>query len=302
MKSTPHTRIQHPLLALLIHGETVRKAELRQPLLHLPRNVRRVVRSVHTGAVLHDRRVEDLGRGAQRGNGLAPPVRVLKRLRGAAGRVQRRPVLRVKELLGALGNNDAVKGVRAGRAVRSVDALGHSLANDDDGDLVLGELLLQLRRLLERALIVNRREHADLEPDDRLELLAHDGVALRRVVVVVLGVRLGHLDADDGRDTLGELVADPVQLRDDVLPDRLGLDVARLEADGVDEELLLLGGERVVEEARLRPVVEEGVGVLADEGTRDAAAGSGEETAALVLVRLEGRVVADGVGLICSEC
>lgn len=118
--------------------------------------------------------------------------------------------------------------------------------------------------------------------------------------MVVRGVGLRNLDVDEGRDALGELVADLVELLDDVLADRLGLDVARLEADGVDELLLLGGGERVVEEAGLGPVVEEGVGILADEGTRDAAAGGGEEAAAVVLVGLAGLVVADGVGLVCE--
>jgi hypothetical protein len=62
--------------------------------------------------------------------------------------------------------------------------------------------------------------------------------------------------------------------------------VARLEADGVDEELLLDGAQGVVEETRLGPVVAEGRRALADEVARDLTAWGGEEASAGILASL----------------
>lgn len=116
--------------------------------------------------------------------------------------------------------------------------------------------------------------------------------------MVVGRVSLGGLDANGRSYADGNVVADLVQLGDDVLLDSRA-DLARLETDGVDEELLLDFGERVVEETRLGPVVGKGLRALADEGSRGLATGSGEEPASLLLVCLLGEALVQRVGRVC---
>lgn len=65
--------------------------------------------------------------------------------------------------------------------------------------------------------------------------------------MVVPGVGCGGRQAQSRGHAHGDVVADPVQLLEDVLLDRGRLELARLETDGVDQELLLDGFEGVVE-------------------------------------------------------
>jgi hypothetical protein len=83
-------------------------------------------------------------------------------------------------------------------------------------------------------------------------------------------------------------VADSVELHQDILLYCLR-DVARLEADGVDEELLLNWCDGVVEQTRLGPVVEKSPASAPLQGARELAPRCGEETFALGLVGLLGK-------------
>ena len=89
-------------------------------------------------------------------------------------------------------------------------------------------------------------------------------------------------------------MADLVELLKDILLD-LRRDLGRLEADGVDEELLLNLGQGVEEQTGLGPVIGEGLGALADQIAIGLAVGSSEETAALFLVSLLGVALVQGV-------
>ena len=87
--------------------------------------------------------------------------------------------------------------------------------------------------------------------------MVEDGEAGRDIVVVVGRVGRGGVEALGLGDAHRNVVADAVELDEDVALDLGRLDVARLEADCVDEELLLHAGEGVVEEPGLGPVVVE---------------------------------------------
>ena len=78
------------------------------------------------------------------------------------------------------------------------------------------------------------------------------------VLVVVFGVRLGGLNADGLGNALGEVIADTVQLDNDVVADDGAHDVGVLEAHGINNELLLGLHERVPEQTGLRPDIREG--------------------------------------------
>lgn len=117
------------------------------------------------------------------------------------------------------------------------------------------------------------------------QLVAEDAQAGGGVVVVVGGVFLGDLDAEGRADAGGDVVADLVQLGKNVLLDSRA-DVARLEADRINEELLLDFGEGVIEQTRLGPVVGKGRRALAEERARGLAVWGSEETSPLLLARL----------------
>ena len=114
-------------------------------------------------------------------------------------------------------------------------------------------------------------------------------------------IRLGRLQSQRLGNPHGNVVANAVELGDDVLLDLDRLDVGGLEADGVDEELLFGLGEGVVEEARLGPVVVKRGREGPDEVACGGAAGGGEEAAALVLGGLLGEALVEGVGGVLKE-
>lgn len=82
--------------------------------------------------------------------------------------------------------------------------------------------------------------------------------------MVVGIIRFGGFQSNGSRYADGNVVADPVELEQNVLLDGGG-DVARLKPDSVDEELLLYGTQGVVEQTGLGPVIAKGRGATADE-------------------------------------
>jgi hypothetical protein len=95
-------------------------------------------------------------------------------------------------------------------------------------------------------------------------------------------------------DTDGNVMADFVELGQDILLDGR-VDVAGLEADGINEELLLDWAQRVVEQTGLRPVVAESRRALADEVAGHLTPRGSEETPAVVLRSLLRVAAVEGV-------
>lgn len=102
--------------------------------------------------------------------------------------------------------------------------------------------------------------------------------------------------AEEVGNPVGDVVADLVELLENLGLDIIGLEVGCLEADGIDQELLLNGGERVVEQARLRAVVGEGLRPLACQAAVDCTVWCGEESLAFGLVGLRWVSFVQGVG------
>jgi hypothetical protein len=76
--------------------------------------------------------------------------------------------------------------------------------------------------------------------------------------MVVGVIRCGCVQAKSGGDAGSDIVADAVELVNDILLDGRGLKLGGLETNGIDQELLLDRRQGVVEEAWLRPVIVEG--------------------------------------------
>ena len=215
---------------------------------------------------------------------------------GRPGGEERADVLARDEALGVGGGDNGVKGRGVGARVRRVGAVGDGLADDGGDELERGELGLEHHGLRQGRRLLGRGEDADLERLGGGELHAKDGDALGHVVVVVRVVGGGGLHSEGLADAHGNVVADFVQLREHVLLDRRRREQARLEAHGVDEELLLDRRERVVKQTRLRPVVEKGRRAHALQLAADGALGRREEAVAFVLRRLLGVTAVERVG------
>lgn len=93
-------------------------------------------------------------------------------------------------------------------------------------------------------------------------------------------------------------MANLIQLREDVLLDILRQQMASLEADRVDEELLLRLGEGVVKQTGLAPVIGKGGRPGTQEIARDFSIRGSEESLALSLIGLSGEPLIEGVGRI----
>lgn len=172
-------------------------------------------------------------------DGLAPAVAVDEHLAGPAQREERVLQERLEEPLGALGHDDAVEARGVGLRVRRCYALGEGLAHDGGHDAVLGQALLEGCCLLHGGCVGCGCQDADGKCGDCGEADAEDVQPGRLVVVVEGWVRCWRLDGQGGGDPPCKVVGDPVELRDDILTHDWGLDVAGLEADRVDQDLLL---------------------------------------------------------------
>ena len=251
---------------------------------------------VHSRTPLDDTAVE---RPRPRANGsdrLAPVIRVFECLSGPTSGVQRVSGVGAEEGLGSLGDDEAIKGVGANARINSIDTIGVSLGDDDRRDALLVKLGLEVPRLREGFAVINGSEDANPETSNRGQRVLKDREARSSVVVVIRGVRVGDREAESRGYTRRDVVADLVQLRDDVVLDRVGLDIAGLEPDGVDYLLLLGGGKGVVEEAGLRPVVVEGRREGSDVVPLKPTLRRGKEAIAVGLIRLPGQVVVKRVG------
>ncbi len=114
--------------------------------------------------------------------------------------------------------------------------------------------------------------------------------------MVVGRIRLGCFHTNRVGDTLGEVVADAVQLDDDVIADDGALDIRVLETHRVHDELLLSGHQRIPEQARLRPDVLKGRADGTEQLSARCATGRGEESVANGLIRLLRGAVVERVG------
>ena len=202
-----------------------------------------------------------------------------------------------EEVCDAGGDDDGIELDGVGGGVGLVDAVRETLGDDDDVDVEAGELVGE--RLGGGSAFRDGvgGQEADLETVEFEELVAEGANVDGRVVVVVGWVRLGFGDADGAGDGTGDVVADAVELHDDVLLDDGTLDVGGFEAHRVDDELLLGGDERVEKETRLRPDVGEGGRHGPREGALGGAARGREEAFAGGLVGLFGGALVGGVGV-----
>ena len=231
------------------------------------------------GAARHeDGVIEDRG-GGQKG---------LVGLEGLAGRGLDRAEPGRDELDGGAGFGE--------RVLDLVDLIAVDAVGDEEGDLagldaVLGVVEAddhaQLRRLggaVGGALDAREAGGAELGP----ALLQ----PLARGCEVVAGAVDGHADAVG--DAVREALVDVQEDVDHALADVLGLDLAELEAEGVDDVLLLRVGHAAPEHRRLAEVVVEALAALAHLVAADGR-GVGDEAGAAVL---HGAAAAARVGLI----
>ena len=314
VKKTEHNKLlltQPPFkaISLIVNSKTVQKLESPQTLLDTVDKVTPGrLSSIHTLPGRSNTSTAQSRRSTtQRRNGLTEAESVDEDLQRTTGRVERASSRsgsiamaagktgEVEKTLGAAGDNHGVEldSVRAG--VCLVHAVGETLGHDHEVDAILRETGAEARCLLEGVLLVDGGQVSDLETLELLELAA-EGAHVDGLVVVVEGwVGFRFLDADGAGDAAGEVVVDAVQLDDDVVLDDGALDVGVFEADGVDQELLLGGDERVVEESGLGPVVTEARGHGALQVAVVFAVGSCEEALALGLVGLLGGALVGGV-------
>lgn len=104
---------------------------------------------------------------------------------------------------------------------------------------------------------VDAGKYSDIQSCDGSKGVAEDGDELCAIVVVELWIRCRGGHAESICNTLGNIIADTIKLDEDIRFDDLGLQMGSLEADGVDEELLLDRNEGVVEKSGLRPDIGE---------------------------------------------
>lgn len=289
------------LLIITINRETLKELEDLETLLNTLDNLI-LSTGVDTSLLLLDTdALESLLGAADSGNGLTPAVAVDEDLAGTASGEERvHGALAAEDALSTLSNNNGIEAGGVSGRVGLVDTVGKELGDDGDLEAVLLKLLLEGLGLVE-GVALRGGEDTDAEGGDGGERLVEDGDAAGDVVVVVGGVGLGSLKTKSDGDALGDVVGDLVELLENVLLDLLVGDMAGLEADGVDDELLLNGGERVEEETGLGVVVVEGGAELAVQETRGGAAGGGEEALAdglvglsrVALVEVRGSVVVD---------
>lgn len=119
------------------------------------------------------------------------------------------------------------------------------------------------------------------------------------MVVLVVSLRGLHTQSLSNSD--GNVVADLVQLEENVLLDSFRLQLACLKTNGVDEELLFSLCQRVVEETWLAPVVREGGRSGTNEVSGNLAAWGSKEALALSLVCLSWVAIVQSVGSVCSS-
>lgn len=276
------------LLIITINGKTLKELEHLEALLDALDNLILSTGIDTSLLLLHPDALERLLGAADSSNGLTPAVTIGEDLARTASREKRaHGALAAEDALSALGDDNAIEGGGVSSGVGLVNTAGKVLGDDGDLEAVLLELLLEGLGLVE-GVALGGGEDADAEGGDGGETLVEDGNATGDVVVVKGRVGLGRLEAERNGHALGHVVGDLVQLLENVLLDLLVGDVAGLEADRVDDELLLDGGERVEEETGLGVVVVKGGAELAVQDARRGAARGSEEAAADGLVGLGG--------------
>lgn len=289
------------LIILTINRETLKELEHLEALLNTLDNLVLSTRVDTSLLLLHTDALERLLGAADRSNGLTPAVAVGKDLARTASREKGAVgALAAEDALGAIGDNDGIEAGGIGSAVGLVDAGSEVLGDDGDLEAVLLELLLEGLGLVE-GVALGGRQDTDAEGGDGGQRLVEDGDAAGHVVVVVGRVGLGSLETESDGDALGHVVGDLVELLENVLLHLLIGNMAGLEADGVDDELLLDGGERVEEETGLGVEVVKGGAELAVQVAGGGAARGGEEATAdglvglrrVALVEVRGSVVVD---------
>lgn len=238
-------------------------------------------------------------RVAERTDGLAVAESLEQDLAGAAGGEEGRGRIARDEAGGAGADKDGVEFGSVGGSVGLVDAGGERLGDDDGVDVVLGEGALEARdgRLVGGA---DGRQNANLQAVQTGQAVRVGAHAGGLVVVVVGGIGLRSGQAEGGGDADGDVVADAVELDEDIVLDDIRGELRGLEADGVDEELLLDLVQAVEEQTRLGPNIVEGGRNSASELAGDSAARSGEEATTLLLGSLLGRTAVEGVGRVSS--
>lgn len=296
--------------SLVVNSKTVKELESPQTLLDtVGEPIPGRLSSIHTLAGRgNTSTAQSRGSTTQRTNRLTEAESINEDLQWTTGRVERASSRsgsialsttgkagEVEKIFRAAGDNHGVEldSVRAG--VCLVNTVGETLSDDHEINAVLRETGAQARRLLKGVPLVDGGQVSNLETLELLKLAA-EGTHVDGLVVVVEGwVGFGFLNANGAGDAAGEVVVDAVQLEDDVVLDDGALDVGVFEADGVDQELLLGGDERVVEEAGLGPVVAEARGDGALQVAVVLAVGSCEEALALGLVGLLGSALVGGI-------
>ena len=201
-----------------------------------------------------------------------------------------------EEVGGSSGDDNAVKGRRVGTGIGDVNTGGEVFANNNHVNVLRFEAGCQSRRFLEKVVVLDRREHADSQPVQLEQGFAEDGDGRGDIVVVEGWVGRGRFHANRSAHARRDLMADTVQLDEDVPLDDLAGQHAGLEAHGVDDKLLLNRQQRVKEQTRLRPHVAESGRQGSLQGPTGSAFGSGKESIPDRLVGLHGGSIVQGVG------
>lgn len=223
---------------------------------------------------------ESAARVTESTDGLAVAESVEQDLAGAAGRVEGRGGVARDEVGGVGADEDGIEVGGVGSSVGGVDAGGEGLGDDDGVDVLVGQSSLDG---VDVGVVGGvGSQDADLKAIEARQTVRVGADAGRSVVVVVGRVCVRSGQAKGSGDTCGNVMADAVQLDEDVVLDDVGFELGSLEANGVDQELLLDLGQAVVEETRLRPDIVEGVGNGADKLARGLAVGITEVTTALL--------------------
>ncbi|KAL6411774.1 phenol 2-monooxygenase [Ilyonectria robusta] len=283
-----------------VQGETVKEFKGQEALLEIRHNGRQGAARVDTSTESRDAVRGQSGAGGPNScDRLTPVEATVNDLSRSVEGVEGRGGIRRKDGLGTLDNDDTVEEAGIGSRVGEVNASNQGLGNDVGKDTERGELLGELGSLSHGGRVVGGCKNTDAETPDSWQRVAEDGNEGRDEVGVVSCDLRRHCDTyKDLGYTDGEIVADIVDLGDEVLLDDIGGEARHLEPQSVDQNLLLRRSKRAPDHIRLHVEVVESGRHHASQHTLHGAVRCYEETITSCLVRLHREVAAQSVGFI----
>lgn len=278
---------------LLIQGESVRKLKRCQAVLEVIHNRTHIGLKVNTITFVNTGHLGHRLGTPKESHRFAPVVTIRDDLGGPAERIQGR--LRRKDSLRACDDDDGIESNGLGSRVGGTDIVCEDLSHNCDNQVQGLEGCLKGLGLLNRLVRIGRGKDADRQSRNSRQLGPKDGDTSCGVVVVVGRVSGRGFNSQSLAYPQGNVVANLIQLREDVLLDILRQQMASLEADRVNEKLLLRLGEGVVKQTGLAPVIGKGGRPGTQEIARDSSIRGSEESLALCLIGLSGETLIEGV-------